>query len=222
MVFRHEHIDYPLSSDWLAIPLAIQVLCILGLVLIPCYTETDFKKSSKIMEKLLGEYNIECEHLVKDVSRLAAQEKFMDELESIQENTHNATRNVKTWCDDFERSFEFVCSIYESLLFEYEQGSGSGLSETLKYAIEPSIDPVDAVLVLTCVDKPPTWKTIDEDGKPMDTAVMHQCQYASCSVHEVQHNSLIKLLLQLCSLQPRSCLLFALPLLSSALPSPSS
>jgi len=175
------------SRDWLAVPLAVQVLCILGLVLIPCYTETDFKKSTKIMEKLLSEYNIECEQLVKDVSRLAAQEKFMGELESIKDNTANATRDVKIWCDDFERSFEFVCSIYESLLFEYEKKTTRGDAETLKYAIEPSIDPYDSALVLTCKDddKQAIWKEDNED-----TSTLLQCQIKNCSVHaKSKHNN---------------------------------
>merc|ERR1712166_1699801 len=82
----------------------------------------------------------------------------------IKDNTANATRDVKIWCDDFERSFEFVCSIYESLLFEYEKNTTGDNAETLKNVIEPSIDPYDSALVLTCKkdDKLAMWKHNNE------------------------------------------------------------
>ena len=94
MLYEEDVNDF--SRDFLAIPMAIEVMAILGIVLIPCYTENDYQKSSKIMEQILGKYEAECAKLVKQVSMLAAQESFMGELESIRDNTSNATRDVSS------------------------------------------------------------------------------------------------------------------------------
>lgn len=101
----------------------------------------------------------------------------MGELESIRDNTANATRDVQLWCQDFERSFEFVCAIYESLLHDYENGPNK---DTLKYIIVPSIDRHDYAMVLNCKPdgKPNVWKQQEED-----TFKMYQCSKTNCSVH---------------------------------------
>jgi len=142
MLYEEDQNDF--DRDFLAIPMAIEVLAILGIVLIPCYTENDYQKSSKIMEQILGKYEEECAKLVKQVSMLAAQESFMGELESIRDNTSNATRDVSMWCEDFSRSFELICAIYESLLQEYRQ------TDQLKYLLQPSVDLRDFTLELEC------------------------------------------------------------------------
>ena len=48
------------------------------------------------------------------------------------------------WCEDFSRSFELICAIYESLLQEYRQ------EEKLKYLLEPSVNTRDFTLELEC------------------------------------------------------------------------
>ena len=48
------------------------------------------------------------------------------------------------WCEDFSRSFELICAIYESLLQEYRQ------EEKLQYLLEPSVNTRDFTLELEC------------------------------------------------------------------------
>ena len=107
--------DDEIDKLWLAIPLGVLMIVLQAIALIPCYTRSDHATSKLVIAKVLQAYEDKCSDTLLATRKLGISEDFMRELESIRDVSTVRTGEVKAWCENFEKGFEFILSLCYNL-----------------------------------------------------------------------------------------------------------